>query len=409
MKYRVLVGLLVLLGLGVLVSCSSSGSTTIANPGVVGTGAVFVVTQGDDLISPFLIDRAAGKVTANGNGVATGSLPSAAITTPAGDAVFVANTNSNDISRYTIKTDGTVVAVTPNVTVGGTNPIAMAMDSAGKFLFVLNQGAFGAIDGGSVSVFSIGSNAGLTTVGTSGNLNSASALAVTPDGKFLYATDSQYSTIQGFSVDANGSPTLITPPSHLSTNGLPGGIPIAHGTTPMGLLTTLDDAKNPSPNPIFLYVATVGTGQISVYEICDKPSLNCSNAGADPGDLLELPNSPFAAGGEPGQMVMVSPAVLIPPAGTFLYAADHKLNRILQYSVSPVTGSLTPLSPPAVSAGSTPVWVGARHDGQYVFATNNGSQSLSVYTITDPKAGNLTNATTAVVATGSNPSAVVVP
>jgi len=34
---------------------------------------------------------------------------------------------------------------------------------------------------------------------------------------------------------------------------------------------------------------------------------------------------------------------------------------------------------------------------------------LSVYTITDPKAGNLTNATTAVVATGSNPSAVVVP
>src|SRR5690242_16131032 len=179
MKCRVLVGLLVLLGLGVCVSCGGSGTTTTTDPGVTGTGTVFVVTQGDNLISPFLLDRAAGKMTTNGKGVATGSLPSAIIGTPIGDAIFVVNTNSNDISRYTIKTDGTLTAVTPNVAVGATNPIAMAMDAAGKFLFVLNQGTFGAIDGGSVSVFTIGANAGLTAVGTSGQLNSASAIAVT--------------------------------------------------------------------------------------------------------------------------------------------------------------------------------------------------------------------------------------
>ena len=406
MKYRVLVGLLVLLGLGVCVSCGGSGTTTTTDPGVTGTGTVFVVTQGDNLISPFLLDRAAGKMTTNGKGVATGSLPSAIIGTPTGDAIFVANTNSNDISRYTIKTDGTLTAVTPNVAVGATNPIAMAMDAAGKFLFVLNQGAFGAIDGGSVSVFTIGGNAGLTAVGTSGQLNSASAIAVTPDAKFLYVTDSQYSTIQGFSVDANGGLTLITPPSTLSSGpaGVPGGIPIVNGTTPMGLLTTPDDAKSPSANPIFLYVATVGTGKISVYEICDKPSLNCTNGGHGPGELLELTNSPFAAGGEPGSMVMVSPTVTTPPAGTFLYAADKKLNRVLQYSVSPVTGSLTALSPPAVSAGSTPVWVGASHTGQYVLTANNGSQSVSIYVIHDPQTGILGNAP--VAATGNNPSAV---
>ena len=404
MKYRVLVGLLVLLGLGVCVSCGGSGTTTTTDPGVTGTGTVFVVTQGDNLISPFLLDRAAGKMTTNGKGVATGSLPSAIIGTPTGDAIFVANTNSNDISRYTIKTDGTLTAVTPNVAVGATNPIAMAMDAAGKFLFVLNQGAAGAIEAGSVSVFSIGSNAGLTAVGTNGKLNSASALAVTPDGKFLYVTDSQFSTIHTFSIDANGAMTQITPPSTIASDGHPGGFPIDHGTTPMGLLTTPDDAKNPSANPIFLYVATVGTGQISVYEICDKPSLTCSNAGADPGDLLELSNSPFTAGGEPGSMVMVNPTVTTPPAGTFLYAADKKLNRVLQYSVSPVTGSLTALSPPAVSAGSTPVWVGASRTGQYVLTANNGSQSVSIYVIHDPQTGILGNAP--VAATGNNPSAV---
>src|SRR6185369_3495082 len=141
MKYRVLVGLLVLFGLGVCISCGGAGSTsTTTNPGVTGTGAVFVVTQGDNLISPFLLDRAAGKMTTNGKGVATGSLPSAVIQTPSGDGVFVLNTNSNDISRYTVKTDGTLTAVTPNISTGGTNPIAMTMDGAGKLLFVLNQG-----------------------------------------------------------------------------------------------------------------------------------------------------------------------------------------------------------------------------------------------------------------------------
>lgn len=407
MKYRVLVGLLVLVGFGMWVSCGGSGTTTNTDPGVVGTSPVFVVTQGDNLISPFILDRAQGKLTANGKGVATGSLPSAVIQNPAGDTVFVLNTGSNDISRYTVKTDGTLTAVTPNTPVGGTNPIAMTMDAAGKLLFVLNEGAFGAIDAGSVSVFNIGSNAGLTAVGTSGQLNSASAIAVTPDAKFLYVTDSQYSMIQGFSVDGNGGLTLITPPSTLTPNGgQPGGIPIAHGTTPMGLLTTPDDAKTPSANPIFLYVANAGTGQISAYEICDKPSLTCSNANKAPGDLLELSNSPFAAGGEPGSMVMVNPTVTTGSSGTFLYAADKKLNRLWQFSVSPVTGALTALSPPAVSTGTTPVWVGARHDGQYVITANNGSQSISVYVIHDPQSGILGNAP--VAATGTNPSAVLV-
>src|SRR5690242_6269164 len=88
MKYRVLVGLLVLLGVCVWVSCGGYGSSTPTNPGVTGTGLIYVTTQGDNLISPFTIDQAAGKVATNGNGIATGTTPSAAIMTPAGDAIF---------------------------------------------------------------------------------------------------------------------------------------------------------------------------------------------------------------------------------------------------------------------------------------------------------------------------------
>ncbi|HSS99775.1 MAG TPA: beta-propeller fold lactonase family protein, partial [Terriglobales bacterium] len=109
---------------------------------------------------------------------------------------------------------------------------------------------------------------------------------------------------------------------------------------------------------------------------------------------------------EPGSMVMVTPVVTTGTTGTFLYAADKKLNRVLQYSTSPVTGALTALSPPAVSTGLTPVWVGASHDGQYVLTANNGSQSVSIYVIHDPQSGILGNAP--VAATGTNPSAVLV-
>jgi DNA-binding beta-propeller fold protein YncE len=176
------------------------------------------------------------------------------------------------------------------------------------------------------------------------------------------------------------------------------------------LLATPDDAKTPSANPIFLYVtnANASAGNISVYEICDKQSLNCSNIGADPGELIEVTGSPFPAGGEPGPMVMVSPAVITPPSGTFLYASDHKLNRVLQYNVSVATGALTQLSPASVSTGTSPAGIGARHDGQYLFTANNGSTSLSAYVIHDPTTGNLSTAVTAIVPTVNNPTVVLV-
>ncbi len=403
MKCRVLVGLLVLAGIATWISCGGSSTTNPqSNPGVIGTGYIFVATQGDQLLSPFQIDRATGKTTTNGAGVATGTRPSAAIMTPDGNAIFVANRDSGDISRYTITSGGTLTAVTPNTAIGtDSNPVAMAMDAAGKLLFVLDQGALGNSDASTISVFSIGTGGALTAVvqpGGNPTLDNATAIAVTPDGKYLYATNSVDSTISGYSVDGSGVLTALT------------GFPVTSGTTPMGMVVTPDDPANPSSNSIFLYVANANgsSGDISVYEVCDKPSLNCTNNHKDPGDLLEITGSPFSAnGGEPGTMVIVHPAVITPPSGTFLYVSDHKLNRVLQYSVATVTGALTAMSPPAVSTGASPVWVSAQHDGQYVFSANNGSSSLSAYVIHDPTAGALTNVGT-VIATGNNPSAVLV-
>lgn len=395
MKYRVLVGLLLLVGVGLEISCGGSGSTTTTNPGVTGTSLLFVATQGDQKLSPFTINLATGVAATNGNGVATGALPIAGVMTPTGDAIFVANQTSGDISHYTIKNDGTLTAVTPTVP-SGTNPVAMSMDAAGKFLFVLNQGSFGLTGGSTISVFSIGQGGTLTAVGSpvSGTyLDNSSSIVVTPDGKFLYVSNSLNNNISGFSVDGSGALT------HLGE--------VSSGITPTAMTVTPDDPANPSSNPIFLYVANAnaGAGNISVFEICDKASPTCVTSN---GDIKEITGSPFVAGGEPSSMVIVNPKVITPPSGTFLYVADRKLNRVLQYAIAIVSGSLNPLSPASVSTGTTPVWVSARHDGQYVFAANNGSTSVSSLVIHDPTQGNLGNGGTTIIPTGNSPSVVLV-
>src|SRR6266850_293 len=174
MKSSSWVCFVILVGLGFLVSCSTNGSSSS------GTGALYVTTQGDALVSLFSVDLNSGRITANGAGVATGTTPSAIILTASGDMAFVANRDSNDISRYTINSANALTAVTGN-TPAGTTPVSMAIDSVGHFLFVANRGS------DDISVFSIGSGAALTEIVGSPFPVAANpvSVAVTPTGTFL--------------------------------------------------------------------------------------------------------------------------------------------------------------------------------------------------------------------------------
>src|SRR2546421_6710031 len=202
MKSGSWVGFLILVGLGLLTSCSTKSSTSS------GTGALFVTTQGDALVSPFSVDLSKGSITANGTGVATGVTPSAIVLTPSGDAAFVANRDSNDISRYTVKSDNTLAAAGGN-TSAGTTPVSMAIDSAGHFLFVANRGS------DDISVFSISSGAGLTEIVGSPFPAAPNpvAVAVTASGSFLYVANNVSGVVSAYSVDSAGALLPVPGPS----------------------------------------------------------------------------------------------------------------------------------------------------------------------------------------------------
>jgi 6-phosphogluconolactonase len=378
------VGGVLLFGLAFLVACTSTDNNP---PPSVSGALLFVATQGDSMVSALNVDVSSGALTAvSGSSVAAGSVPFALAFTPAGDAAFVSNSGSNDVSAYAVNVNGGLTAVGGTQAVG-TSPHGMAIDAAGHFLFVANQGTSGAVDSGSVSVFSIQSGGALTAVGTfkintTAESNAPDAInpgpfgvVVTPDGKFLYTANQFANTVTIFSIDsASGA---------LSRVGLPVGV----GTSPSGLAI--------SPNGNFLYVANSGSSNVSVFAICDNASPSCT----DPdGSLVELSDSPFSAGLGPVYIAISS-------TGNFAYVVDQLSNQLSSYKLSPGSGTMTPTTPLAtVSTGTHPSWAVVSSGEQFVYVANNGAATVSAFTM-DATSGELTVVGTPVT-TGAQPSSI---
>ncbi len=122
---------------------------------------------------------------------------------------------------------------------------------------------------GSVSVYHVARNASLTAIDGSPFADNQTApcwVAITPDGKELFAINTASSTISRYSIAGNGALTLL-------------------GSTPMNTPTGLrpfDAQVDPSGH--FLYVVDAGAVAVSAFAISG-------------GDLTELTSSPFAVPG----------------------------------------------------------------------------------------------------------------
>jgi len=99
--------------------------------------------------------------------------------------------------------------------------------------------------------------------------------------------------------------------------------------------------------------------------------------------------------------------------------ADRQSNQVSQYSFSPGTGALTALSPPSVSAGTTPVSIAVRsgvtgssvgsttlNPTDYVYVANLGGTSMSIFALTT--SSGLLGTPQTFATTAGQPSAVAV-
>ncbi len=385
-RFRFLVGVVLPVLLLSLGACTTSSSSTPS-----GSGALFVATQGDSSVSAYTIDLTAGTLSANGKSVSTGSVPSAMVLAPSGSALFIANSGTNDISSYSVKSDGTLTASSTTPT-GGMTPLSMAMDSAGHFLFVANQGLQIDPASGTISVFAVqdatltavpGSPFRVAELGASSGTGPA-GVAVTPDGKFLYVSNQFDSTVTSFSVNASGVLTR--------------GLVVPVGTAPSALAIT--------PNGGFLYVANSST--VSGFAICNQVVTSCIDPTAPDGVLTALTGSPFSSGLGPASIVAA-------PSGKFLFVVDRLSNQVSEYKIATGTGVLTANTQATISTGANPVWaalrVGTTTDAttggttNYLYVAELGASSISIYTF-DSTVGTLGRVGPPVSITEGQPSAV---
>jgi 6-phosphogluconolactonase len=333
-----------LCGLVGLVGCGSSHHTA------------YITTPLNGSVSAFRVDNHSGTfVELPGSPYQGGISPSVILVDPKQKFAYVSNGGENDVSQFKINGNFSLTEVLPRVPTG-TNPSSMAMDSAGKFLYVCNSGYIGGIASNTVSVYSIdGSSGVLSPVGSPVNVGfNPVFLTLSPSGKFLYVANGAAGTISAFTVGSSGALTQIQGSPYVLSGGGAG----SQGPGPNWI------AINPAEK--FLFVANLLSNAIGAYVI-----------NGTTGALTEVPGQPFNTGTSPS-------SVTFDKTGNYIYVTNLTSNNVSAYAVGK-TGVPIQLGGSPYSAGSNPAIAQLDPSGQFLYvgtqaATSGGTkQMLSFY------------------------------
>jgi 6-phosphogluconolactonase (cycloisomerase 2 family) len=365
-------------------------------------------------VSAYAVDYQIGSLTPLADSpIQAGRNPVTLVASPNGLNLYVVNHDDSSVGEYSIGTDGKIyLQNTYNVT--GSMATAIAIDAAGKFLYVTFTYQVGpngqqlyspASPGpGGVTIFPINGNGSLGTPSTLKVGNNPVGIVVSrpPAGGtavFAYVLDQEVApkaTVLGFSQNLTTGALTPTPGTVITTDATGKTVATGYGagTTPSAI------AEDPSAR--FVYITDRDTNQLY------------GNLVANNGSLVPMVNSPFATG-------IFPVGVTIDPRGKFLYVANFSSNTVGAYAIDTATG--TPVG--SVGSASTtvdtaPMCVTIEPAlGIYLYSANNLASTVSALKL-DPHNGGLSQVqntpfpssglpTCAVaVANGSHPTQIIV-
>jgi len=323
--------LILLFALASIAGCIGCGGTT--------SHYVFATLPAASQVASYREDPNSGVLTQiAGSPFPAGDGAESMVIHPSGKFLYVANPGAaeNDISLFTIASDGVLSEVTPRTLVspGGSSPQLLVMDPTGNFLYVMN------VSSANISVFSIDSSAGALSPVTGSpfftNLT-PQYMALAPSGNLLYVASSVSSvggqssgSIEAFSVNA--------------------GV-----LSPLGV--TSSDGANPSslaidPKGAFLYVANKASNTISIFGI------NSS------GGLTEVSGSPL------NDVDQGPVAMIVDQSGNYLYVANQGSSNVATYSLDPTSGFPTAIADSPFGSEGDPSFLALDPSGKYLFVGN---------------------------------------
>lgn len=360
MKFRltgqIALALLVSLAVGLGISACGSSYTI---------GFVYAISGKDNpgRVSAYKIDSDSGALTfTKDRSYPTGQLPVAGVVSPGPyklassvpvQMLYVVNNGDNTIINYAIGADGKLFAQ-HTVNTAGTSPVAVAVDKAGKFLYVADTFAPGfsaTLPGpGQIDIFAIGTDGSIPATPTatvSAGLK-PTGITVLPNGSFVYVVQQGTQSIGAFSADGTGK---LTP---LASN-------IHAGIEPFAIVV--------DPKGRFIYVTDSTQNLLLAYLVQTD------------GLLSPLINGPFRTDLRPRGLV-------IDGRGLFLYTANFNANNVGAYAIDQATGNPTAVATSSNTTGAGPTCVAIEPaTGRFVYVSN-----FIDGTLTGAKLSNLTGA-----------------
>jgi 6-phosphogluconolactonase len=238
------------------VPCGGAEPVAVAQRG----NLVYVVNAGGTSnLTGFRLDHT-GRLRAIPDSIAflsTGNSGAASLSfSPDGQFLLVTEKVTNNIDAFHIQIDGTLGPIVTNPSVGpGAFAVLFAPNGAA---LVSETGPTGGHNAAAISSYAVAANGTLSPVSASVPTQGAATCweEVTPDGRFVYTSNSGSATISGFSIAANGA---LTPLSGTVVGTLPSG------SVNLDIAITADGK--------FLYTLNSGTGTVSIFRINQDGSL----------------------------------------------------------------------------------------------------------------------------------------
>ncbi len=353
--------------------CVKPAATATPSPTIAPQHYLYSVSATAGAIFSYLVNSRDGTLSplASQPKINAGFLVSAIVAD--GTHRFVYSLSNTSIQTFLInQTNGSLTAGPVVRVATGSQLVALTIDPKNRFLY--------AADPSTIYAYSINSTTGtLTLVGsgltinTGGTMNpSVASMTIDPTGRFLYAADEGISSISTYSINTDGSLTMIALPVPLRT------APNYFVTGPAWLST--------DPAGKFVYCVNNLNNTFSVLSIGTNGSLT--------------PLNNFTVGFGNG----ITVGFIVAPNGKFAYLVQSTSVTIFKINSD---GSLASTSTTSIPAGITGAYA-IDYTGKYLYFANNSNSNntFSAFSI-DQNAGTLTPIGTNPVTGGNMRSATI--
>lgn len=187
--------------------------------------------------------------------------------TPNGKFLLVGEGSANAVGVYSIASSGALIAVPGSPFPTSASPLDVDVNCAGDLVFVIDDGSYNG-SYSTIDVFSMSREGSLAPVSGNPFYNGSSStnggLALSPNGEYLFVTDTFSSEISALAVSSDGALSQV-PGSPFATSDWPGGV------------SATADGK-------FVYAALFAVAEIEGRSIATN------------GGLSPVPGTPFSTG-----------------------------------------------------------------------------------------------------------------